>query len=423
MKNSVKIVTPDRTEDDSASDELSIERLRIIIQESHLNFLIGAGASVPFINALGDIENTLSNLKTLGLTANTNKDEILLARASVQGYFFKNVILPNLKLLEPVRNQDAKKLIQSYGRFLAAINLLLLKRRNTLLGKQVNLFTTNVDLALETALELLEIDTNDGFIGKFRPRLDLGSYGTLRVRQGQRFEYHSEIPTFNFYPIHGSVGWVKQDEDIYFDHSLSVLREVDQAYRTAESNLLSVREEKDLDATALISDAAGKPLSEPCKTFLRSYNTLQIVNPEKTKFASTVLNKTYYELIRRFANELEKENSVLFVHGFSFRDEHLLDLTLRAAATNPTLQVIVFCFSREQKNIISALFPRERIKNSNILFVQPKKPDEGGTERNIDNDVLTSDFFERVLRESASNSSDHIIELRLRTDESKQKDA
>ena len=80
--------------------------------------------------------------------------------------------------------------------------------------------------------------------------------------------------------------------------------------------------------------------------FIEAYEKLGIVNPDKQKFATTVLNETYYELIRRFANELEKENSVLFVHGFSFRDEHLRDVVVRAARSNPTLQVIVFCYSR-----------------------------------------------------------------------------
>jgi hypothetical protein len=58
-----------------------------------------------------------------------------------------------------------------------------------------------------------------------------------------------------------------------------------------------------------------------------------IVNPSKKKFEDTVLNETHYDLLRIYNNELEKENGVLFVMGFSFADEHIRELTLRVANT------------------------------------------------------------------------------------------
>jgi hypothetical protein len=146
-------------------------------------------------------------------------------------------------------------------------------------------------------------------------------------------------------------------------------------------------------------------------TFADAYQMIQIVNPEKTKFASTVLNKTYYELIRRFANELEKENSVLLVHGFSFRDEHLRDLVLRASATNPTLQVIVFCFDRAACAEIGGLLPDERVKNGNILLVQPPEAKKS-KERKITLDVLVEDYLKPILDENPAEV-DQVIELKL----------
>jgi hypothetical protein len=47
--------------------------------------------------------------------------------------------------------------------------------------------------------------------------------------------------------------------------------------------------------------------------FATSYKKLMIVNPAKTKFEDTLLNQYYYDLLRIYSNELEKENSVLFV--------------------------------------------------------------------------------------------------------------
>lgn len=68
-----------------------------------------------------------------------------------------------------------------------------------------------------------------------------------------------------------------------------------------------------------------------------------IVNPTKEKFSDTLLNKNYYELLRIFSNELEKENSLLVVNGFSFRDEHILDLVKRSMV-NPSLKILIFVY-------------------------------------------------------------------------------
>lgn len=147
---------------------------------------------------------------------------------------------------------------------------------------------------------------------------------------------------------------------------------------------------------------------------MAAYNRLGIVNPDKRKFASTVMNETYYELIRRFANELEKENSVLFVHGFSFRDEHLRDLILRSARTNPTLQVIAFCFSRKDLDAYSRLLPDTEVKNGNILFVAPQAQAEGDTERFATLDVVEADYFAAIVADKLAQP-DQRIELDIRT--------
>ena len=398
-------IDPGTPVDKEATTGISIDRLRTIIQDSHLNFLIGAGTSAPFFEPLGDVEKALTALRT-------TDEETRLARASVQGYFFQKVLAPNARLLNAQGDAGAQSLIKTYARFFAVLNRVLLRRRSTLLGKQVNLFTTNVDMTSEVALELLEIDTNDGFSGKIRPRLDLGEYSTLRYRQGGRFEYRSEIPTVNLFKIHGSAAWRGEGGDIYFDHQLKLVQRVEVAYEAARSSLIRITRPAQVDAGRLKKRAVGQVRSDEVKDFVKAYSRLQIVNPEKTKFASTVLNKTYYELLRRFANELEKENSALFVHGFSFRDEHLLDLVTRAAATNPTLQVIVFCYDRDSCKEIKQLFPMERVKNGNILFVRPVEPEKEEDERKLSLGTVVEDFLEQVLIEKTP-SPDHIIELKL----------
>jgi len=266
----------------------------------------------------------------------------------------------------------------------------------------------------------MEIDVNDGFSGKIRPRLDLGEFNTLRFRQGTRYEYRSEIPVVNLFKLHGSAAWRQGDgNDIFFDHGLAQIEGALGLYNKAKSELLEISNPDQVEVDALITAARDRKLSDSGREFVEAYNALSIINPEKTKFATTVMNQTYYELIRRFANELEKENSALFVHGFSFRDEHLRDLVLRAARTNPTLQVVVFCHSRAARDQLQLLFPTEQVKNGNILLVAPVAPKEGDLEKTLSLDVLEADFFAQVVEDKAP-ASNHVIELNFIQDADEQ---
>ena len=92
-----------------------------------------------------------------------------------------------------------------------------------------------------------------------------------------------------------------------------------------------------------------------------------MVWPTKQKFHNTVLNLNYYELLRIFSNELEKNQSLLLVFGFSFNDEHILEIVKRSLA-NPTLLVYIFCFTEDEANKIYKKF--ENCENfNNIKFI------------------------------------------------------
>lgn len=244
------------------------------------------------------------------------------------------------------------------------------------------------------------------------------------------------MPVFNLVKIHGSAAWRQHERenrkaDIYFDHGLTLVGEVGELLQAAKPHLLSVLVDPQPEGQGpsirpiddLVTEAGqyledldplgtggGTPTPAAVEAFSAGYDKLGIVNPDKRKFATTVLNETYYELIRRLANELEKENSVLFVHGFSFRDEHLRDLVLRAARTNPTLQVIVFCYSRGGLRGYEQLLPDAEVKNGNIEFVVPAEPAEDEKERKISLDVLESDYFAPIVRDKIPDP-DQRIEL------------
>lgn len=395
----------------SRTDGLSADRLRTIVQDSHLNFLIGAGTPADYFGLLGNIEDALTELAST--PANDEAKEIV--RASIQAYFFDQVLAPNLQVIERVATTE--KVLTSYARFLRTLNRILLKRHSSILAKQANMFTTNVDMLFEVAFEQMGIDFSDGFTGKIRPRFDLGEFNTLRYRMASRFEQRSEVPVFNLVKLHGSAGWLQVQRsfataEIIFDHGLSLVADIKLALDATRSSLVPITNPEEVDATALLAKVGTGPVPHAVTTFAESYAKLGIVNPDKQKFATTVLNETYYELIRRFANELEKENSVLFVHGFSFRDEHLRDVVIRAARLNPTLHVIVFCYSRAGLASYQELIPDTEIKNGNILFVVPAEPGHEG-ERKSTLDVVTDDYFAPIIADKFPEP-DQRIELDIR---------
>lgn len=412
-------------------DRLTPERLRTIVESAHLNFLIGAGTSSPYFAALGNIEDALTELSDV----DAPEPSKALVRASIQAYFFEKVLAPNANIVK--RDASAESVLRSYACFVRTLNRILLRRRSTLLSKQVNIFTTNVDMLFEVAMEEIGVNFSDGFSGKIRPKFDLGDFGTLRYRMSSRYEHRFEVPVFNLVKIHGSAAWSQYERenrkaDIYFDHALTLVTEVGEQLQAAKPHLLAVLTDPQSEGQGATIRPIGDLVAEAdgcledaywigtkdetlaaVETFTAQYRSLGIVNPDKRKFATTVLNETYYELIRRLANELEKENSVLFVHGFSFRDEHLRDLVLRAARTNPTLQVIVFCYSREGLQSYEQFLPDAEVKNGNIEFVVPAKPGDGEEERKISLDILESDYFAPIVRDKIPDP-DQRIELDIR---------
>ncbi|MFA4084527.1 SIR2 family protein [Mycobacteroides salmoniphilum] len=391
---------------------LPAERLRTIVQDAHLNFLIGAGTPSAFFGLLGNIEEALTEL----VDAPASEEHKAIVRASIQAYFFEEVLAPNLRVID--RAVETESVLTSYARFLRTLNRILLKRHSSILAKQASIFTTNVDMLFEVAFEQMGIDFSDGFSGKIRPRFDLGDFNTLRFRLANRFEQRSEVPVFNLVKLHGSAGWLQDQRsptkvEIFFDHGLSLVSGARTALLGAKGDLVPITEAKDVDALGLLAKVSAGSVSDSIAAFAAAYNKLGIVNPDKRKFATTVLNETYYELIRRFSNELEKENSVLFAHGFSFRDEHLRDVVVRAARANPTLQVIVFCYSRADLDGYQKLIPEHDIKNNNILFVTPSEPADGHEERWASLDVVTDDYFAPIIADKF-REPDQRIELDIR---------
>lgn len=333
-----------------------IDDIRKAIDSANINFLIGSGLSRPFLDVLNDIEDFL-------IDKTKTPQEIVEKKKE----YFTKVMKGNLKIVSKEANSDKDKVLEDYKNFYKALNKIVLKRETSIISKQVNIFTTNIDVFSEAALEETGIEFNDGFHGRFSPVFNLGNFKKSYFKKSLHYENTSEIPVFNILKLHGSLTWQYDEcgEQILFDNLLQATQDV------------------------------AENLSEA--TFEEYYKKLLIVNPTKEKFEDTLLNQYYYDLLRIYSNELEKENSVLFVAGFSFADEHIRDLTARVAASNPTLKIYIFAYS-ETSGIYKKL--EGEAKNRNIEVILP------ATDVQYDLSAITSEIFDKIIHEDKSNSKE-----------------
>lgn len=327
--------------DENELDQL-LDKIRKIAEVSHLSFLLGAGASSPFILPLPKIEESLDQAEEKG----SEKELIALKKE-----FVAKVMLPCLAIKAYSYSTDEndvgkKNLTETYKNYrllLLETTRYLLSRKSTLLDKQVNIFTTNIDILTEKVLEDTGANYNDGFIGHMTPSFRTGHFQTIIKKKSEYFERQSEIPTFNLYKLHGSLTWKLEGEGKSISYS-------------------------DLSNLKTIEGSNNKKFNE-------AYSRFQIVNPNRKKFATSVMESTYYELFRLYATELEKENSLLIVAGFSFSDEHILQVTRRAMDSNPTLTLCVFSHTKKSYDEYLKKFEGVRYAN-NLNIVAPLKGKE-----------------------------------------------
>lgn len=345
-----------------------LKDIKDVVQDCNINFLIGSGLSSPYLELLGNIEALLTELESGPLADEEKK----LVRVSLYKRYFDGVISKNISILND--NADADSILSQYKDFLKSLNRILLKRKSTILAKQINLFTTNIDIFLEKALERTGMEWNDGFNGRFRPVFSLSNFKKALFKKSLHYDNTSELPVFNLLKLHGSLTWkLESPHGISFSYDLELVRNIGGLVLPA-GQLLDIREGDTIEM--LIEQCKGKECGPSFAKFLDSYEKLLIVNPTKEKFKQTVLQQTYYEMLRIYANELEKENTVLFVMGFSFADEHIREITVRAANSNPTLIIYVISYDKAAKEEIESRLGMGTIKNDNIKFEGPAQGDE-----------------------------------------------
>ena len=357
---------------------MKIEHLKNIIQSCNINLLIGSGISKPYLETLGDIENWLTELEK----AKEEIDEKIynIVKASIFKAYFTNVIYPNTKKEILKRHADFEITINNYMELLLHLNSIVLHRYNSLLTKQINLFTTNIDLFIEKSLEKAKLEFNDGFKGRLEPVYDLTNFQKSYSKTSLHYDNISEIPVFNLLKVHGSINWRQNGTNAVtlFQNIIQILRPIKDAIDEIDAKHFISTDKTDANETVTLTillERADLPnLLEDMDlntfdNFFKKYEELVIVNPTKAKFKETVLEEQYYEMMRIYANSLEKVNSLLFVMGFSFADEHIRNITIRAANSNPTLQIIIFAYNDDASDVI--LSNLGTFNNGNITVLTP----------------------------------------------------
>lgn len=355
---------------------MQIETLKYYIQSANINFLYGSGLSKPFLSTLGNIEKWLTELNERR-QGDGEQVKYAIVEASVLKLYFESVMYPNVA----PAGANYETSINEYRRFLSTWNDLINKRSSRLVGKQANLFTTNVDMMMERAAQGYGVELNDGFQGTIEQVYDAGNFQKTVSKTSLHFQNVSDIPVFNLIKIHGSINWCEEDDFVKNDIGLPTVNAVKAALDAIDANnFVSTTKtdaagnvvEKTLDE--MLNEADGKhlPNADAFNAFFEAYRKMVMINPTKRKFKESVIDHHFYELMRQYSNNLEKENTLLMVAGFSFADEHIADITRRAANTNPTLHIVVFAYNDADGETIKTNLKMTDVSlNNNIVVLTP----------------------------------------------------
>lgn len=374
------------------------------IESSNINLLLGAGFSYGIADTLGDTEKILEAIHLYG-----KDNEYAAIEAHMFWEFFLKTIYP---LCDKVNDINVVNQIE----FIRLWKNILMDRESAVINKQANIFTTNYDIVLEYAFESIFLDYNDGFKGRITPYFSTTNFNRLYYERAIFTNRCMEIPIFNLLKLHGSVTWKiregKHRQIVYNDY-FKKIKKFHEKYKefffTEGKEIFNAIDEKfwfedypsgygkcELDD---ILPEGSDLIKDMCLEFINDFkSSFKIVNPTKQKFNDTLMDKNYYELMRIYCNELEKNNTILFAQGFSFDDEHIQEITMRALG-NPSLTLIISSFNKKDVEKYSDKFE----KFDNVWIVKNEDPTEeeleGGTEEKFLDISLLNQYLKDLFGE------------------------
>ena len=323
------------------------EKISSFFDMKNLCFLFGAGTSakaIPLMKGLYDglqkekedyLDKEIAFLD--GINDNGNIEDVMGVLYSGREYL-KDIKAPSdtekesldtitsliekvekyLKSKLDVLNEDdwgveTKKTLEFYKKFYSKVVL-----RNKELSR-VNVFTTNNDMFNEVALDSLSIHYFNGFSGGVMRSFNPASFNyTLSKRMDTAIDKYEPVENLVYlYKIHGSVNWVEDE-------------------KSTKDSFFTIRE-------------------LPLRNDSDKANVLVYPTPLKQNKS---LGAPYVDLFREFQHKLLEPNTVLFVMGYSFSDEHVNDIIYRALATNSTMNLVIIDNIAESKVVTKIDDPR-----------------------------------------------------------------
>ena len=314
----------------------------------NLNFLFGAGTSngaIPTMTTLQEqVEMALNEdeKKIFEKIGKKNLEEILEILYSGKTYLknnpqdkdnkeleilegliekIKGIIFNaiNIKIDFECKDKTKQEVFCNYENFYKKITY-----RNKDLNR-VNVFTTNNDLFNERVLDYLNIDYNNGFGGGLSRSFNPARFEYIfSKKMDEGIEKYEPLNHMIYlYKLHGSINWVgAQGNNSFFN--IQEINLDSQNQETYEKYLIYPTPLKE-----------GKSLTSP-----------------------------YTDLIREFQKKLSLPNSVLFIIGYSFSDEHINTIIYRALASNNSLSIVIFADKNKLKEI-----PLFRINDKRIYVI------------------------------------------------------
>ena len=299
------------------------DKIKEFFNMKNVNFLFGSGTSSPAIpvmkrllKAIRESELTEENKEVFEKIAEVKKDnieEILGTLYSQKAYlegigdFDSNEMNLCKGLIEKIESviydkltpdlatdqitEISKKVLDNYKRLYSKVT-----NRNKDLSR-INVFTTNNDLFNETALDGLNIHYINGFSGGLKKYFNPAFFNyTFSKRMDTSLEKFEPVNNIVYlYKIHGSVNWVEDSSNA--------------------NSYFNIRELTEIE---------------------KNYNGKAMIYPTPLK-QNKSLGSPYVDLFREFQHKLLEPNSVLFVIGYSFNDEHINDIIYRSLVTNSSL--------------------------------------------------------------------------------------
>jgi hypothetical protein len=345
----------------------------------NVSFLLGAGASsdaIPSMKAMQEEitksmdEGSDDGIRTLYKSINSDNLEEILTILYANKHYLQGVsnadeietsnVEKLIKHIEDsmyskinidLSSDNAEKSLGLYKQFYQKTAL-----RNKDLSR-VNIFTTNNDLFNEKALDTLNINYNNGFGGGLERVFNPGRFHyTFSKKIDANLEKFEPLENMVYlYKLHGSISWIGQDGN----------------------SLFNIQE---------IPVTGGETKGDESHV---------LIYPTLLKQAQS-LGSPYADLIREFQTKLSLPNSVIFIIGYSFSDEHLNNIIYQALASNSSISVVIF---GEYKDCSLA-----KIKDSRIFRIFGTDDDKP-YENDNDNKVH---YFKYIVEKLLPNVDENI---------------